>query len=753
MDQKLNLLMLEDVPADAELVEHELRRFGFDLQMRRVETREGFVRELSVASADIILADYTVPDFGALEALQLLREVQNPTPLLLVTGSNSEEIAVKCMQEGAEDYVLKSGIQRLPAAVQRTLRKQQTERQHLAAEEALRRSEEQFRLITENTRDLICLLDLDGSLLYAAPSFRQVLGIAADSLLGSACSRLVHPDDGRTFKETLDESLFFHETRTAELRFRHADGHWVSFETAASHIFDEHGRPQRALLVSRDTTDRKRAEREIRKLAAFPRFNPNPVLEFAADGSLTYFNDAAQEMARSLKKNHPQSILPLNTANIVRMCLASGQARLNLSTNIAGRILSWSFFPVVNNRVVHCYAEDATDRLNLEAQLRQAQKMDSVGQLAAGVAHDFNNILTIIQGHAGLLKGVAGLDAMPLESARQISLAAERAANLTRQLLMFSRKQIMQPQLLNMNDVIENLSKMLRSLVGEPVELKRALAAQLPPIYADAGMMEQIIVNLSVNARDAMPRGGALHIATEHVSIQAEQATRHPDAREGEFVCLNVADTGHGMDGSTLSHIFEPFFTTKEIGKGTGLGLATVYGIVKQHQGWIEVESAVGRGTTFRIFLPSPAHAIPSEEMEKPKNILGGNETILVVEDETALRELVHEILEKRGYRVLEAANGVEAMRIWTENKDNVDLLLTDMMMPEGVSGRELAERILDERPATRVIYSSGYSMDVFAEDASFCDSSNFLQKPYDPETLIRMVRESLDAATAALAT
>lgn len=745
--------MLEDVSADAELVEQELRRFGFDLHFRRVETREEFVRELSKAAADIILADYTVPDFGALEALQLLREVQASIPLLLVTGSYSEEIAVKCMQEGAEDYVLKSSIQRLPVAVQRTLRKQQTERQHLAAEEALRRSEEQFRLITENTRDLICLLDLDGNLLYAAPSFSQVLGIPADSLLGSACGPLVHPDDGRAFKETLHESLFFRETRTAELRFRHSDGHWIPFETAVSHIFNEQGRPQRALLVSRDTTDRKRAEREIRKLAAFPRFNPNPVLEFAADGSLTYFNDAAQEMARSLKKNHPQSILPLNTANVVRMCLASGQAKLQLTTNVAGRILSWSFFPVVNNRVVHCYAEDATERLNLEAQLRQAQKMDSVGQLAAGVAHDFNNILTIIQGHAGLLKGVPGLDTMLLDSAKQISLAAERAANLTRQLLMFSRKQIMQPQLLNMNDAIENLSKMLRALVGEPVELRRTLGEKLPPIYADPGMMEQIIVNLSVNARDAMPRGGVLTITTERVSLSPEQATRHPDAREGEFVCLNVADTGHGMDGATLSHIFEPFFTTKEIGKGTGLGLATVYGIVKQHQGWIEVESAVGRGTAFRIFLPSPAHAISSEQLEKPKSVPGGNETILVVEDESALRELVHEILEKRGYHVLEAANGVEAMRVWAENKDKVDLLLTDMMMPEGMSGRELAERILDERPGTRVIYSSGYSMDVFAEEADFCDSSNFLQKPYDPETLIRMVRESLDAATAALAT
>ena len=752
MDQKLNLLMLEDVPADAELVERELELSGFALNCRRVENREEFLRELSASPADVILADYTLPGFGALEALQLLREMRCTIPLLLVTSSNSEEVAVRCMQEGAEDYILKSSLKRLPSAVQRTLRKHQTEHQHHAAEEALRRSEEQFRLITENTRDLVCLLDLEGQLLYAAPSFGRVLGTPAESLIGSACHGLVHPDDDRVFRDTLSEALFFHESRTAEIRLRHADGHWISFETVASYIFDDHSRPQRALLVSRDTTDRKRAEKEIRKLAAFPRFNPNPVLEFSADGSLTYFNDAAQEIARSLRKNHPQSILPLNTANIVRMCLATGQAKLHLTTNIAGRMLSWSFFPVVANRVVHCYAEDATERLNLEAQLRQAQKMESVGQLAAGVAHDFNNILTIIQGHAGLLKSAPGIDPCLLESSRQISLAAERAANLTRQLLMFSRKQIMQPQLLNLNDVVENLAKMLRALVGEPVELKRQLAGALPPIYADAGMMEQIIVNLSVNARDAMPRGGALSITTEPIAIDVAQTGRHPDAREGLFVCLNVTDSGHGMDNATLSHIFEPFFTTKEIGKGTGLGLATVYGIVKQHQGWIEVESLVGRGTTFRIFLPSPAHAVSAEHAQKPQDAPGGSETILVVEDETALRELVQEILEKRGYRVLEAGTGSEAMRIWAEQKETIDLVLTDMMMPEGMSGRELAERILDERADMKIIYSSGYSMDVFAEDASFCDNSNFLQKPYDPETLIRMVRDSLDGS-AVLAT
>ena len=494
MEPKLNLLLLEDVSSDAALVERELTRARMHFTTRRVETREDFLRELSASPPDAILADYSLPQFGAMEALELLRERRSDVPLILVTGSNSEEVAVKCMQDGAEDYILKASLKRLPSAVRRALDKRRVQRERKETEQALLRSEEQYRLITENTRDLICLLDLEQQFLYASPSFERMLGRPPAELLGASCAKLVHPEEARAFKEMMDEALFFRESRTAELRFRHANGSWMGFETAVSYIFDEAGKPQRALLISRETSDRKRAEKEIRKLAAFPRFNPNPVLEFAADGSLTYFNDAAQEMARSLKKNHPQSILPLNTANVVKMCLSTGQNKLHLDTNNGGRILSWSFFPVMANHVVHCYAEDITEQLNLEAQLRQANKMESVGQLAAGVAHDFNNILTIIQGHAGLLTSEPGLDSDLSESARQIALAAERAANLTRQLLMFSRKQNMQPQLLNLNEVINNLSKMLRALIGEHIPLKRHTSDDLPPICGDPGMMEQILV-------------------------------------------------------------------------------------------------------------------------------------------------------------------------------------------------------------------------------------------------------------------
>lgn len=746
MAQRLRILLLEDAVWDAELVEQELHKAKILFSAVRVDTKEGFLNALSDFSPDIILADYSLPQFSALEALRALNAQKSEVPLILVTGSHSEEVVVECMKEGAEDYILKASLKRLPSALQKTLNKKEAERQQEASEAALRRSEDQYRLITENTRDLICLLDLQFNVIYASPSYQLVLGYPLADLMGSNCQDWIHPEDLPVLKKALEEALFFRESRNAELRFRHANGPWQVFESAGSYIFDENGTPQRALIVSRDTTDRKQAEKEIRKLAAFPQFNPNPVLEFAADGILTYFNDAALEMARSLKKTHPQAILPLNTAHIVKMCLSTRQNKLHLESSVGGRTLSWSFFPIVANQVVHCYAEDITEGVNMEAQLRQAQKMESVGQLAAGVAHDFNNILTIIQGHAGLTLSVPSLASDLAESARQISLAAERGGNLTRQLLMFSRKQIMQPQLLDLNETIKNVSTMLRALLGEHVSLRRRLKEDLPAIHADPGMMEQVLVNLAVNARDAMPKGGNLTVNTFTCEIDAGYVARHPDARPGHFVCLNVNDSGHGMDAATLAHIFEPFFTTKEIGRGTGLGLATVYGIVKQHQGWVEVESQVGEGTTFKVFLPGISKRVPFSESTKPTQAPGGDETILVVEDETALRDLVQEILEKKGYRVLPASNGSQALKVWQSHRDEIHLLLTDMMMPGDLSGRELAERVVAEKPDVKVIYTSGYSLDVVGPDFAIKDGFTFLQKPYHSETLAQTVRDCLNA-------
>ena len=383
----------------------------------------------------------------------------------------------------------------------------------------------------------------------------------------------------------------------------------------------------------------------------------------------------------------------------------------------------------------------------MESQLRRAQKMESIGQLAAGVAHDFNNLLTVIEGHAEILLSAPGLASELGESVQQIGIAAERAANLTRQLLTFSRRQVTQPLPLDLNDVIANVTKMLVRLLGEHIGLEMECAADLPSVYADLGMMEQILVNLAVNARDAMPHGGQLLIRTESNRLDAAMTQRNPEARPGAFACLSLTDTGSGMDAQTLGRIFEPFFTTKEVGKGTGLGLATVYGIVKQHQGWVEVTSQVGRGSTFKVFLPvnEKAARTPVAEPAERNGMRGGHETILVVEDEPALCQLTRRILAGLGYDVLDAASGAAALKVWAVHRDRIDLLLTDMVMPEGVSGNDLAQRCQSERPKLKVIFTSGYSPEMVARDAALQDGSNFLQKPYRPQKLAQVVRDCLD--------
>jgi signal transduction histidine kinase/DNA-binding response OmpR family regulator len=483
-------------------------------------------------------------------------------------------------------------------------------------------------------------------------------------------------------------------------------------------------------------------------LAAFVELNPNPVLKFSSDGQLDYFNEAARQMAQSLGKENPGAMLPLETPAIIRTCLATGQKKLRVETTMGGRTFSWSFYPIKQNRVVHCYVGDITERRQLEDQLRHSQKLESVGRLAAGVAHDFNNVLTVIQGHTGLLRSDPALSPAMSESVQGIARAAERGGKLTSQLLAFSRRNVLQPQRLDLNEVLTNLSSLLHRTLGEDINYQFDYASDLYPVYADAGLIEQVIMNLAVNARDAMPRGGQLVIGTALADVDAGHVERHPgEARPGRFICLSITDTGCGMDHLTIGRIFEPFFTTKEFGKGTGLGLATVYGIVKQHQGWIEVQSQVGEGTTFKIFLPPNERVAGKQNETVPgEENLRGTETILIVEDEPPVRWIVKDVLGKHGYNVLEAGNGVEALALWHQHHGDIALLLTDVVMPVGLTGQELAEKFIAHKPGLKVMFISGYSLQVAGKGFSELDGLNFLQKPFDDVKLARAVRRCLDA-------
>ncbi len=390
---------------------------------------------------------------------------------------------------------------------------------------------------------------------------------------------------------------------------------------------------------------------------------------------------------------------------------------------------------------------DVSERLQLEGALRQAQKMEAVGQLAAGVAHDFNNLLTIIQGHASLQLGLPGRSTDLTDSLREISAASDRAADLTRQLLAFSRRQIIRPRVLVLNTLIRDLTAMLRRLMGEQVELRSAFAEPLPAVWADQTGVEQIILNLTINARDAMPRGGRITIETGTTVFTPADAEKNPEIAPGDYVCLSVADTGTGMDPATRSRIFEPFFTTKAVDKGTGMGLATVYGITKQHDGWIDVATEVGHGSTFRVFLPV-THRLAEPVVPEfffPEPTLR-EYTILVVEDDDAVRSLVKEVLVHHQYRVIEAGHAEAAYAVWQEQGENIDLLLTDIIMP-GASGLELAQQLLAERPQLKVIYTSGYSTELFASAQPLDEGRNYLPKPYLSAKLTALVRAVLEPA------
>lgn len=502
--------------------------------------------------------------------------------------------------------------------------------------------------------------------------------------------------------------------------------------------------------TSRLLHELKRSQAEIKKQASFAALSPNPVLELFADGTLTYWNAAAKEMSDRMQCAFVRDLLPANVSELVTKCLATPNSRLRIDVKLNGRTLAWSLFAIPEITSVHAYGVDITDQLNLEAQLRQSQKIESVGQLAAGVAHDFNNMLAVIQGYTSLTLMRSDLSPKIVEPLTEILSASERAGNLTRQLLTFSRKQVMEQRTLDLNELIANLAKMLRRLLGEDVRLKFIRSGGVASVNADPGMMEQMIVNLAVNARDAMTDGGDLCIEVRNLSLTEAEAAQRFEARAGEFVGITVTDTGCGMDEASLKRIFEPFFTTKEPGKGTGLGLATVHSIVKQHGGWIEVNSQPNKGATFRIYLPcANACVLPADDKVIRLPIAGGTETILLVEDDPALRKLARGMLEEYGYGVLDAGSGKEAMAIWNVRHEQIRLLFTDIVLPDGMSGWKLAEELRAKNPDLKVIYSTGFSSESLNRRFDPQSCHVLLRKPYPVQTLVRAVRDCLDNVPA----
>lgn len=628
MQKTPRIVLVDDNPDDRALVARELQNeFGL-LFLQEVRNEDELAAALG-KEFDLVITDYHLCWTDGLEILQRIKKHRPNCPVIMFTGTGSEEIAVRAMKAGLEDYVLKSPKHyvRLAAAVRSTLERVQT----ASRADQL---EKRFQTLLNRLDVGVFRANAAGMILEANPAFVKLMG-------------------------------------------------WT-------HL------PQ---------------DVHLRELYFRPELNAEHLHQLKQTGNL-----------------HEHE---------VELCRADGASVLVSMSQAAS-------MGVDGEQLIDGLVEDISAHAKIEEQLRQTQKLESIGRLAAGVAHDFNNILTIIQGYAGMLAD-KNFDSDTTFSLKNIASAAERAATLTRRLLAFSRKQAIHTDILDLNQLIQNFTNLLHHLLDGKITLQIHCAPDLPRIRADEGMIEQVLMDLALNARDAMPEGGMLTITTTVVEMQREYIRSHWEARPGKFISLTVADTGCGIPPENLSHIFEPFFTTKDVGKGTGLGLASVYGIVKQHKGWIEVSSGIRQGTMFKIYLPAESNVIVPISSKPVSESKARHETVLLVEDEPDLLELVGEILQSGGYHVLSACSGKKALEIWEHARQKIDILVTDMKMPDGLGGLELAQKLVSDNPRLKVLYTSGYSPDLIEPKVHLREGFNYLQKPYPPERLLSTIRNCLE--------
>lgn len=765
----LRILILEDSSLDVRLEIAALEEAGYVCHWKRVETELDFLANLNerMADYDLILADYSLPSFDGLTALRLCQELEFDLPFILVSGTVGEEIAVESLKAGATDYVLKQRLERLPLVVERALREKKEQRQRRRAEAALRESEEKFRIIFQKSLDVIMVIDGEtGQIRSVNQAIQSVLGYREENLLGEHFSIIFAPVLDLS-KEQLLEKIRTHGPVLEAQYFLRVDGSVCPMDITATMIpWDNH---TAILATFRDVTEREAAAQALR--LSEERFRATfeqaavGIAHVGTDGRWLRINQKLGDMLGYSHKELLKKTLP-EVTHAEDLQIYHENARRILAgeletCSMENRFLHQDGAVVWGNLTISLLRsatgkpqyfivviEDITGRKKLEEQFLHAQKMEAVGRLAGGVAHDFNNLLTVINGYTELtLDRFIKPDNPARTYIEQIKQAGEQSSALTRQLLAFSRQIVLQPRVLNLNEIIINVNKILKRLIGEDIDLEIALTADLWPVKADPGQIEQVILNLSINARDAMPNGGKLTIETDNIDLDQDYTDHHISVEPGRYVVLALSDTGHGMDAETRSHIFEPFFTTKEPGKGTGLGLATVHGIVTQSGGHIWVYSEVGQGTTFKIYLPRIEEAVEIELPDRtPARSVASSETLLLVEDNEMVRDLAGRILRSLGYTVLEASHGPEALRLIEEYRAPVHLLLTDVVMPGGMNGRELAEQISRRYPDLRVIYMSGYTDNAIIHHGVLEPGMTFLEKPFSPQALTAKIREILDA-------
>ena len=674
---------------------------------------------------------------------------------------------------GHERWVEEHGVPvRLPGAPARLegLISDVTERKR--AEAALRRSGDYFRALIETAAEIVAVGNADGSLRYASPAVERVTGYTPREWARMSVFDLLHPDDAGAVRERFGRLLAAPSAAASmELRLRHREGAWQVVEVSARNLLHD---PSVGGIVynARDVTARREGEEALRSrerhFRSLIEMGQDVITVLEGDGDVRFASPSVERVlgygqdeltgAYLFEYVHPDDV-PSALEVFDRAIHAPGEPQWT-EFRVRHRQGPWRTLETIATSLLHdpavlgivVNARDVTERKQAEEALRlsqqqflQAQKMEAVGRLAGGVAHDFNNLLTAIRGNAELLLLDIPADDTRREDVEEIRRAAERAAALTRQLLAFSRRQVLQPRVLDLNAVVREMERMLRRLIGEDVELVTRLEATHGEVRADPGQLEQVLLNLAVNARDAMPGGGTLTVDTRAAELEEELKRNYPYVIPGRYVMLSVSDTGHGMDRETRERAFEPFFTTKPAGRGTGLGLSTVYGIVKQSGGFIWIDSEAGRGTTVRIYLPPVDEPARQAAPPAPEAVpTGGAETVLLAEDEETVRRLARRVLERGGYTVLEASDGEEALRVAESYRGPIHLLVTDVVMPR-LGGRDLAARLLARRPGLRVLYVSGYTEEAVQRHGVLDPGTGFVEKPFTADLLAERVRRALD--------
>jgi PAS domain S-box-containing protein len=645
MSIPIDILHLEDDLMDAELVEARLKEANLACKITVVQAREEFEHSLRQNTPDIILADFRLPMFDGLTALQLANQYCPAVPFIFVSGTMGEEAAIKALTQGAVDYLLKNNLSRLVPAVQRALQEARNQRERSQAEEALALSEMKMRSILDSVDESFIVIDRDYRILSANRAFCNLVNRVEGQVLGRRCHDIFFQCYQSGFKQDTDCPA----RQTFETGKAYSTFHSAKDESGNLHYLERH---------------------------SYPIIDPSGT-----------------------------------TSSVIETII------------------------------------DVTEKHKLQEQLTQAQKMESIARLAGGVAHDFNNMLSVIMGRSELAMQQLNSSQPLYADLQKIREAAERSAALVGQLLAFARKQPVSPEVLNLNETVAKILKMLRPLIGEAIDLAWKPTKGRLMVRMDSSQIDQILVNLCVNARDAIDSVGKITIATDMVTIYSETCAYHPQFIPGEYTVLSVSDDGRGMDDETMRKIFEPFFTTKGLGRGTGLGLSTVYGIVRQNGGFVDVYSEPEHGTVFKVYLPRymPEHDQPIQE-ENTSPTPRGHETILLVEDEQSILAMICQTLEGLGYQVLSASLPSEAIHIAKTYEREVNLLLTDVVMPE-MNGWDLAKRVKERYPQIACIFMSGYSDDVFAHHGILEKGIQFLQKPFSIQNLAVKVRHLLDEA------